>query len=68
MEYAKDEIFSIKYNAKKDKLEYGIGRRILHRIQDNKFLSLLITIGIVFGTVNFILIYYFFFLFSRIKI
>jgi len=60
MEYAKDEIFSIHYNKRKDKLEYSFGRRVLNRILNNKFLSLLIVMGILFSVLNFTLIYYFF--------
>lgn len=60
MEYAKDEVFSIRYNPKKDKLEYGKIRRLIECIRRNKFLTLLMTLGILFSGMNFILIYYFF--------
>ena len=67
MEYAKDEVFSIRYNAKKDKLEYGIGTRIIHKIQQNKVLTLLVAMGVFVGTLNFVFIYYFFFLLNTIN-
>ena len=59
MEYAKDEIFSIRYNEKKDKLEYSFFRRLYKRIKNNKFITLLITIGALFSILNFTLKYYF---------
>lgn len=60
MEYAKDEVFSIRYNEKKDKLEYSFFRRLIKRILNNKFMTLLITMGILFSIINFTLIYCFF--------
>lgn len=66
MEYAKDEVFSIHYNEKKDKLEYSLCRRILKRILNNKFMTLLITMGVLFSILNFTLIYWFFEILSRI--
>ncbi|MCI8352406.1 MAG: hypothetical protein HFJ58_02115 [Clostridia bacterium] len=66
MEYAKDEIFSIRYNEKKDKLEYSFFRRFLKRILNNKFMTLLIIMGVLFSALNFTLIYCFFEVLSRI--
>lgn len=66
MEYAKDEVFSIRYNKKKDKLEYSLFRRIVRRILNNKFMTLLITMGVLFSVLNFTLIYCFFEILSRI--
>lgn len=66
MEYAKDEVFSIRYNEKKDKLEYSFFRRFFKRILNNKFMSLLITMGLVFSIINFTLIYCFFHVLSKI--
>lgn len=60
MEYAKDEVFSIHYNEKKDKLEYSFSRRLLRKILNNKFMMILIIIGVLFSILNFTLIYYFF--------
>ncbi len=56
MEYAKDEVFSISYNEKKDKF----GKKILKQILANKFITLLITMGVLFSIINFTLIYWFF--------
>lgn len=66
MEYAKDEIFSIRYNEKKDKLEYSFFRRFIKRILNNKFMTLLIIMGVLFSALNFTLIYCFFEVLSRI--
>ncbi len=67
MEYAKDEVFSIRYNKKKDKLEYPIFRRIVKQIVNNKFITLLISMGILFSILNFIFIFWFFEVLSTIK-
>lgn len=66
MEYAKDEVFSIHYNEKKDRLEYSFFRRFLKRILHNKFMSLLIIIGVVFSILNFTLMYCFFEVLNRL--
>ena len=60
MEYAKDEIFTIRYNEKKDKLEFSKKNFIIKKIVNNKILVLLFSLGGVFSTINFILIYNFF--------
>ena len=67
MEYAKDEVFSIRYNKKKDKLEYPIFRRIVKQIVNNKFITLLISMGILFSILNCIFIFWFFEVLSTIK-
>lgn len=66
MEYAKDEVFNIHYNEKKDKLEYSFSRRFLKRILNNKFMGLLITMGLIFSLIDFTLIYCFFNVLSKI--
>lgn len=66
MEYAKDEVFSIHYNEKKDKLKDSFSRRFLKRIFANKFMSLLISVGLIFSVLNFTLIYCFFEILNRI--
>lgn len=66
MEYAKDEVFSIRYNKKKDKLEYPFYRRVFKGIINNKFMTLLITMGVLFSIINFTLIYCFFYILNRI--
>lgn len=60
MEYAKDEVFSVYYNEKKDKLEYSLKGNQVKKFFSDKFMTLLITMGIVFGVLDFSLIYYFF--------
>ncbi len=65
MEYAKDEIFSIHYNEKKDKLEKSFFRKFLKKILCNKFMSLLIGVGLIFSVLNFTLIYMFFEILNR---
>lgn len=66
MEYAKDEIFTISYNIKKDKLEYPIRKRIKEKIKQNKVLTLFFALGVIFSILNFVLIYYFFLLLEKI--
>lgn len=66
MEYAKDEVFNIHYNEKKDKLEYSFSRRFLKRVLNNKFMGLLITMGLIFSLIDFTLIYCFFNVLSKI--
>ncbi|MCI9286841.1 MAG: hypothetical protein HFJ57_02495 [Clostridia bacterium] len=65
MEYAKDEVFNIYYNEKKDKLEYSLKRKHMKNFFNDKFMTLLITMGIVFGVLDFSLIYYFFEILSK---
>ena len=60
MEYAKDEVFSIYYNERKDKLEYPLRGKQIKKFLNDKFMTLLITMGVVFGVLDFSLIYYFF--------
>lgn len=66
MEYAKDEVFSVYYNEKKDKLEYSLKGNHVKKFFSDKFMKLLITMGIVFGVLDFSLIYYFFRILNRI--
>ena len=60
MEYAKDEVFSIRYNEKKDRLEYSFFKKLYRRLLKNRFLSLLITLGILFSIIDLTLVYCFF--------
>ena len=60
MEYAKDEIFTIRYNKKKDELEYPIRKRIREKIRKNRVLSLFFMIGLAFMILDIAFIYYFF--------
>lgn len=66
MEYAKDEVFSIYYNERKDKLEYSLKGKLIKKFLNDKFMSLLVTMGIVFGVLDFSLIYYFFKILNKI--
>lgn len=66
MEYAKDEIFTIRYNIKKDELEYPIRKRIREKIKQNRVLSLFFLMGVIFTVADITLIYYFFSLFTKI--
>lgn len=60
MEYAKDEVFSIRYNVDKDKLEYTGRHKCLNFIKKYKVMTLLISLGLAFSVINFVLIYNFF--------
>lgn len=66
MEYAKDEVFNIYYNEKKDKLEYSLKGKHIKKFFNDKFMTLLITMGIVFGVLDFSLIYCFFKVLNKI--
>lgn len=59
MEYSKDEIFVVRYNEKEDKLKFTKKNTFFRKIINNKFLTLLIILGAIFSSVNFILIYKF---------
>lgn len=59
MEYAKDEIFNIKYNVEKDKLEIGKAKKHFQIFKRNKFITLLLVVGGIIGGINFVLIYNF---------
>lgn len=66
MEYAKDEVFSIYYNERKDKLEYSLKGNKVKKFFSDKFMTLLITMGVVFGVLDFSLVYYFFTILNKI--
>ena len=66
MEYAKDEIFTIRYNVKKDELEYPIRKRIREKIENHRVLSLFFIMGVVFTILDITMIYYFFSLLTKI--
>lgn len=66
MEYAKDEIFTIRYNIKKDELEYPLGKRIRDKIRKHKVISLFFIMGIIFTVLDITLVYYFFSLLTKI--
>lgn len=60
MEYAKDEVFSIRYNAEKDKLEFKHRHKLITFLRKYRVMTLLLSLGITFSIVNFVLIYNFF--------
>ena len=62
MEYAKDEIFNIRYNAKEGTIECGTGKKrgIMKSLKHSKWISLSIILGILFSIINCILIWDFF--------
>ena len=66
MEYAKDEIFTIRYNIKKDELEYPLRKRIRDKIRKHKVISLFFIMGIIFTMLDITLVYYFFSLLTKI--
>ncbi len=59
MEYSKDEIFVVRYNEEADKLKLKRTNKFFKKIINNKFLTLLIILGAIFSSVNFVLIYKF---------
>ena len=61
MEYAKDEIFNIKYNKSNDKLEFSKNKTsyLLNCLSDNRFIKFIIFLTIIFSTINIIFIYNF---------
>ncbi len=58
MEYAKDELYTIKYIKNEDKQKIGVQER-------KRFIFLLIALGIAFSMVNFVLIFNFFSILSK---
>ena len=62
MEYAKDEIFQISYNERKDRLEIkhkNWTRKMKEKIKQNKLLSTVIISFMLFSGINIIMIYNF---------
>lgn len=67
MEYAKDEIFNIRYNEEEDRLEVGNKKGILHSILgESKILKMIIGITLVLVACNIVCIYNFYTLFSQL--
>lgn len=60
MEYAKDEIFNIRYNEFKDRLEFSRKKRVTNFIKQHKIISIIISTTIVAIGIDSILIYQFF--------
>ncbi len=62
MEYAKDEVFSIRYNEIKDKIEFSNRKwlnRTINKIKRHKFISTVILTLIIFSTINVVMIFNF---------
>ena len=59
MEYAKDEIFQVRYNTKLDRLEIGherLGKRLVNTIRKHKLMTVTVITFIVFSTLNIVMI------------
>ncbi len=59
MEYAKDEIFQVRYNTKLNRLEIGEQNwinRLCQKIKRHKLLTTAIITFIMFGTINIVMI------------
>ena len=59
MEYAKDEIFQVRYNTKLNRLEIGEQNwisRLCQKIKRHKLLTTVILAFIMFGTMNVVMI------------
>ena len=67
MEYAKDEIFNIRYNSKKGTVECGTKHKnkIIQFLKQSKWMSMFIILGIAFSIINCILIVDFFKLLTK---
>ena len=62
MEYAKDEMFEVRYNTKLDRLVIKKERmrsKVWRKIKKNKLLSITVSSFILFSIANFIMIYNF---------
>lgn len=69
MEYAKDEIFQIRYNSQLNRLELGherIMKRAIKKIKKNKLLSTIIFSFILFSIINVIMIYNFLYILQKL--
>lgn len=59
MEYAKEEVLTVCYPMKKDKLETRILERIYNKIKRNKVVALFLAMGITFMVLDLTFLYYF---------
>lgn len=62
MEYAKDEIFQIRYNTRLNRLQIknqNWTSRIYKKIKSHKLLATIIIVLVIFSTINIIMIYNF---------
>lgn len=67
MEFAKDEIFNIRYNVKDGTINFGTSNKkgFKNYLKKNKWLSFFLSLGAVFSVVNVILIADFFRILSK---
>lgn len=65
MEYAKDEVFNIKYLNEKITRKKGTSI-IMSTIKENRFIQLIIGMTVVLSAANFIFIYNFFSILSKL--
>lgn len=71
MEYAKDEIFKIKYNSSLNRLQIKKEKwtsKLAHSIKKHKLLTTIVLLFITFSFINVFLIYYFMTLLQNTKI
>ena len=66
IEYAKDEIFTIRYHLEKDRLKYPVRKRVKEQIRRHKVLTLFFMMGMMFTMLDIVFIYYFFSLLTKI--
>ena len=59
MEYAKDEIFQVRYNTKLDRLEIGherLVKRIIKTMRRHKLITVIAITFLIFSTLNVVMI------------
>lgn len=59
MEYAKDEVFQVRYNTKLDRLEIGherFGKRLINTIRRHKLMTVTVITFLVFSTLNIVMV------------
>lgn len=69
MEYTQDEIFNIKYNKQKNRIEtkkIGMFQKIGQAIRNNKFITMVVVMAIMMSIINSIMISNFFILLSSL--
>ncbi len=66
MEYAKEEVLTVGYGVRKDKLEAGTKKGIYNKIRQNKVFVLFLAMGITFMVLDLTFIYYFFSLLTKL--
>lgn len=66
MEYAKEEVLTVGYGVKKDKLKVSIQGKICNKVKQNKIVALFLAMGITFMVLDLTFIYYFFSLLTKL--